>query len=593
MNFLNEAKNRSLFEIIGLFLALLAGLLPRIWFITRFPVEQISDFANLLAFAQALQHNVITPGWWWHFFAPGLPLILAGILNFFTSSSPNTIALWSTAVITGLVPLAPYVIWKNTFSWHVRIVAALLLGFWTSQVFFSNALAQDNWVLLPSIALGAFSIRAMANPDRSFPISGAILYSIATAIRQDMLVVLLPLVVTAWIGRNTSLQHVWRASVKGLIVLGITLGFLVIQRGLATGRYALSSEHLGASIAGAYVPGAELGWIPPSDYIQRTYPTAAEDEVDEIVKGLALQEFVRRPGFHIIRVGASAFYYLTNMDSLLWWSLPGTFSASATLWKAVSFHTLITHTLFLAALAVLARRREAIAYTWPLLLAILLKIGLHAVTVSQARFYLIVLGFEILLISLAIHALWMKFSPKLLGAALLTGIAGYSAIALAGNLSINYVRLNTWGIYQDEFRMDIAPINIQCKAKNSLLMYFTDTEAAFKFATFEVDPGDAATLICKARADEPRRLFLNIKDDYAGGGFPGRIIYVVEVNDTQVFQHDMAEGSWVGWIDNIELGYVGPDSPLLFTISLQAIQPDAGWNWGYSSSLAFKLNIQP
>ena len=42
---------------------------------------------------------------------------------------------------------------------------------------------------------------------------------------------------------------------------------MIIHRGRATGRYALTSSHIGGTMLGSYVPGAGAGWVEPTAYL--------------------------------------------------------------------------------------------------------------------------------------------------------------------------------------------------------------------------------------------------------------------------------------------------------------------------------------
>lgn len=590
MQFFSKVKNSKTREPIGLFIVLIFGLGIRIWFIIQHPIEQTSDFANLLNFAQILQKNLFAPSEWWHYFVPGMPMLLAGALSLFPFTNPNSVALWETAIFTGLVPLAPYLIWKKVFPWEIRVLSSVLLGACFPQLFFSNILAQDNWVLLPAIMLASLSVRTLIMPGQRFPILAACTYAIAVSIRQDMLIILLPVFLSATIGQLVEVQKIRVAILKSATVLVIIFGFLIVQRGIASGRYTLSSEHLGLTLVGAYAPGAGVGWVLPWEFISREHPEPIpDDQIEQVAKDLAYQEFLKRPGFHFVRMAASVYHYLTNGESLLWWSLPN--AASSIPKNLVSFQLLFIHICFLTSVMILIKQRDSLKYTWPLLFIIPLKLGLHAVTVAQARYFLIVLFFELLLISLAVHAVWQKASLRLLTNSLLLRIIIYALVAMLGSFSVDYVLQNTWGITGEEFTMNLPSAITQCKAKNSMLMYITANSVAFKLPTAEPAPKEVAKVTCTAQTQETHQLFLNLKDDYAGNGYPNRIVYIVSSNGKEIFRHDMADGMFTGWIEGIELGELNASSPLIFSVSIQAIDPDKGWGWGSSSSVIFRLDI--
>ncbi len=147
-------------EFIWLAVIILLGVVPRLCFIILFPTQPISDFRGLVDFAIAIRDSVFARGtWYWEFLNAGLPTILSVILRTFPDS-PETTARWATAILTGLVPIFPYTIWHGVLSMRARILAGLFLALWPGQIFFSGVVAQDNWVLIPTIALSSLAVRS-------------------------------------------------------------------------------------------------------------------------------------------------------------------------------------------------------------------------------------------------------------------------------------------------------------------------------------------------------------------------------------------------------------------------------------------------
>ena len=323
-----RAKGLSLWsksEVLWFCIILGAGLLPRLLFITTFPTHPISDFASLLNFSILFRDDWLAKDApQWRLLSPGLPMLLS-ILIRFIPKSPETVGRWATAILTGLVPAIPYLLWKGAFQLRTRILAGLLLALWPGQILFSGVLAQDNWVILPVIALTTLAVRLIVLGQEGLPIPAAVLYVTAVAIREEMLLVLLPIAVFASIGSRPG--HLLRNALIGASIAGMLFGGLVFQRGMATGRYTLSTEHLGASVLGAYVPGAALVWVTPVPYLQIKAPELLKRDVsaydlNRAEISLAWQEFLRRPTFHAVRIIGVTLTSLLDLDSrVISWSL--------------------------------------------------------------------------------------------------------------------------------------------------------------------------------------------------------------------------------------------------------------------------------
>src|SRR4051812_36808744 len=187
-------------EIAGAIGVLALGLLARLWLITRFPVIPISDFANLVGFGQHIHRAGLTSGTgqiYWQLFSPGMPAVLAAVFTVFPSGDTGALARLTTALFTALLPLFPYVVWRGVLPHSVRLIAAFSLALWPGQVFYSGIVAQDNWVLVPTVALGALAVRALISPERRMPILAGLVYAAAVSFRSDALFTLLPLFLAA------------------------------------------------------------------------------------------------------------------------------------------------------------------------------------------------------------------------------------------------------------------------------------------------------------------------------------------------------------------------------------------------------------
>jgi hypothetical protein len=401
-------------ELVGLIGLVLIGVLPRVVFIVLFPTNPISDFKGLVDFASVIRDSVFAAGtWYWEFFNAGLPTILSGIIYIFPAS-PEATARWATAILTGLVSILPYTIWHGVLSFRARILAGLFLALWPGQVFFSGVIAQDNWVIIPTVALSSLAVRSLVTQDGGHPGWSAFLFALGTFIRQEMVIVLIPVAfVSAGIGTGDK-------QLKRHLVywgVGVLLLFLLIagQRGIATSRFTLMTEHGGQSVLGAYVPGAGLNyWTDPSPYVASIDPSLLKDKkkLRKESYRLALKEALRRPKFHLIRIVSAVLNCLGHPDrSNFYWSLDGLnvlppdykhrsdlFIQRAS--PILNISMIMLHTLFLASIVLGVYKRN-----WPILAltaTVFLKILIHAVTVAQPRYFMPAIALEWLVIALSI-----------------------------------------------------------------------------------------------------------------------------------------------------------------------------------------------
>ena len=475
-------------ELVWLILIMIAGLYPRLIFITSFPSRPISDFLNILDFSILLRDDWLAKNaWQWHFFSPGLPLLLSGILRF-VHGSPEAIGRWATAFSTGLVPVLPYILWKDVFRLRTRIFAALLLALWPGQILFSSVLAQDNWIIFPTVALSVLAVRILVVKKDGSPILAALLYAVTVAIRQEMMIALLPATVIAILGGRAEKRI--RNFFIGSLIVGVVFAALILQRGLATSRYTLTTEHFGTAILGAYIPGAGMGWIDPLQYVEETQPELLKNgplgsELQRGALNLAWQEFLRRPTFHAIRIFGSALTNLFEMDQqILWWSLgaeevlPNEYKKDAltlmnTLAPIVQVYPTIVNMLFAYSIFFALSQRYLLKWISPILATILLKFGIHAVMVSQPRYFLFIIALELLAFAIITEVSFKSRTWQISIRSLIIGVLSVLALSLLATQARNYV-LTHDQLPQSTYLypLEIRDGQIECTKQGHMIYWF-------------------------------------------------------------------------------------------------------------------------
>jgi hypothetical protein len=583
-------------EAAGLALLTLLGLIPRLAFVLAFPTIPFSDFRSLVHFGLHLRdHGLASPDWAWQFFSPGLPMVLAGLFGTFPGADPDAVARLATAVACGLTPLLPFLIWRGVLPLWTRLLAGALLAIWPGQVMFSGVIAQDNWVLLPTVALGALAVRALLARE-GWPVMAGLLYALGVAMRQEMLVALFPpFLAAAGIGGHAGR---WRRLAVAALAVGLPLLAFAAQRHAATGRFALSSQHGGLAILGSYIPGATAdAWTDPYPFVASVEPALLRDRQALLAESprLALQEALRRPVFHTARIASTVLNFaVTGEAASLYWSvgaaevLPAShhergvaFSARAG--RPLAWEMALIQALFLAAGIVAARRRN-----WAILVlasAVLLKYALHAVTVSQGRYFLAATALEILAVAVAAYE--VRGNRRLAVGALAAGAVLALGLFFAGPALAGRVRgRDVDG--QRTYRFFLEPrgaagASLDCVVERGRLVTLAWKWSAV-IRPFQRDPapGDVAAAACEKRG--PGALTLRVHDPYAPGGLPGRVVQRVTVDGVEALAHDVAAEPGTGWSE-IPLG---PGTKKVL-IEIAAVQPDPGAAWGEAVQTEIQL----
>lgn len=589
-------------------LILIASLVPRLVMVTVFPTIPISDFFAIRVFAESFQHSLVPDGQW-NLMNAGTSFFLSVFFNIFPLDTA-VVGRYATAILTGLLPLMPFLIWRNVFSLRVRLAAALLLALWPDQIVFSGVLAQDNWVLLPFVALNCLAVRVLALKTSAYPIAAAVLYAVSVFIRQEMLIVLLPAALIAAIGSHRKLRNLAIGGATALTLLAL----IAIQRGAATGRYALTTEHGGYGILGSYIPGKTFAWQDPRPYLAAKMPVALDStyvsNFGQEYLGFALKEAAQRPVFHLVRRTGSTLHSLMYMfHGLSSWSIgqPGT-QPPETKPLADTFRTLalfpataydvFVHGLFLVCVAMLIRKshRASLLIAVPLLVTILLKIGIHFVVASQARYFMPVMALEILVIVLALdHFVLRGFSSKvflrmalvsILVAATLVGVTE-GARAFVSN-SENYV--------QESYQFHLVPtgsrMRFVCTMNEGRLVAFDRQSARIALLNDDATPAARAIVDCQLeRANEAGEIILTLSQASAGAVLPERVSRSVYLNGQNIYPNDIA-GQAVDGPTEISLGFVQPQEDLSFSVLVLPVDSE-GIDWDVASLTIFSLGFVP
>jgi hypothetical protein len=547
----NSADARG--EAFAAALVIVLGVGLRLAFVRAFPTIPVSDFRFLLDFGTRLRdHGLAAHDLGWVEFNPGLPLVLSVLFRFFPSD-PESAARAATAVVTGLTGLIPLVLWRPILALRWRLLAGLALALWPGQVFFSGVVAQENWALFPAIALACLGVRGVHVPHlRPHPVAAGLLYAAACAIRQELLIVLLPLVVPAagvWPRRAGTL----RAFLLLAVSAGLPLLLLAAERRAAGGRFAMTTEHGGVGLLGTVVPGAAAdGWVDPKPYVAARRPELLRDRkaLWESATGLALEEWRRRWRYNAFRAAVSSMRLLRDSDTEnLYWSvgaaaaLPperrGSGDAFAARWGPLLGLELASISgLFVAALVLGLRRCDAAILL--LAAAVLLKVAVQTVFSPAGRLMVPAIALELLAVALAASSL--AHAPR-------RERAGFLCVALA---AAAFLFLATPPLRALARRKDEPPLQIrqfplaivddgfaECRIESGQLTFFVWRRGYLGFSSRSPTPGESARVTCELPAAHgPLRL--KLETAYAPSGQPGHVVERVEADGRELLSRDLA-----------------------------------------------------
>jgi hypothetical protein len=246
--------------------------------------------------------------------------------------------------------------------------------------------------------------------------------------------------------------------------------------------------------------------------------------------------------------------------------------------------------LFLACLTIAPIRRDRAVQL--LVAAIALKIGLHAVTVMQGRYFLVVTALQMLVIALGVREAG-RLSARRLAVALAISGAAATGLALITPRAMAAVAARDVD-FQRSYRFPLAPslsgpAVLDCSVERGRLVHLSPTGVTI--ATFEPEPspGEIARADCIASAPGPLPpVVIRLHDPYAPGGSPGRVEQRVVLDGREVFPQDLSDPPESGWFE-IPLGELAPGARKTISIEVVALRPDPGDPWGSLAATRFEL----
>jgi hypothetical protein len=587
-------------ELLAALSLALAALGARVGFVAAFPTRHVSDFLTALVFAKAFARDGFATGFGgWQYLNPGLPLGLSLVLRVVPGDAAE-IARYSTAAVTGLSALCPFVLWRGVVGFRARVAASSLLALWPGHVVWSGVTSQDNWLLLPLIALASLATRVLIGGRPGWPVASALLWAAGGLVRQEMLVVSAPLAL-AGAGVFGASSRCGRALGRGALAAMLVLLAGAGLRWAGSGRFSLTTEHLGLAVLGAYGPGAASAyWSFPRAAGAALAPELVHNRraLQERALELGVREALRRPGHHAVRVFSAIVNCQSRSDSNgLQWALGTDVLPDSHRSRAAALLTWMpraeyaTIALFGAyiGVVVLAMWRRA----WPLLLiagVVLFKAVIHGLVVAQPRYFVPATALVLLSCGLATDPSGRRPTRRQWTTALALGVIAAVGLRTAGQRAEAYLlRHVEQPLYRFELLATSVAAKLSCVVRKGILVDVTERDATIRTLHIDPDPGEAAVAECRAislQGTQP--LVFEFDDSYGPGSLPGRILVSVHVQGREVLTHDLAAVSGSG-SHQVSLGLSPPGASTSVELRVKAESPDHGWAWGIASATRFRL----
>jgi hypothetical protein len=383
---------------------------------------------------------------------------------------------------------------------------------------------------------------------------------------------------------------------------GLVLAALVGQRAAATGRAALTPEYASLAILGSFAPGPVIhGWNDPLPEVAAREPALLRDpgRLPGSALRLALASAAERPGFHALRMTATALYLLrTATASGLTWSIgapevlpaerqPAGAAVFPWAWRALVLELVLLQGLFLAALWVTGRR--APPAVWWLTGAVLLKVAIHTVAGAQGRSLLPAFAWQILVVALAADG-WPGARRRAVA-----GMAGGAAVAAALALGAPWLMQRAEArahqgqrVYQFPLASPDGRVELDCVVREGRLTALAASRATIAPLHADPAPGTSARAHCQIRR-AAGAVHLRIADRHAQGGYPDHLEQRVEIDGRIVWRRDLAAEPGTGWAA-LTLA-LPPAGAIRFVVAVLRPAPSPGW--GESAATEVVLEPEP
>jgi len=404
------------------------------------------------------------------------------------------------------------------------------------------------------IGLASLAARRLQEQGRGHPLAGGLLYAAAIAIRQEMMIVLLPVVLAASVDWNDARRFRRDLSRLGIVVF-LCLLALGTQRFLATGRASLTTEHGALGLFGSFMPGAsEPGWIDA-----RAYATAVDPQAPGALFGnqrtllrMTWEEVKRRPGFHFVRIAAwlPRLALNSDADNLLWSVGAPQSQADDRQANAQAFQRRwaprlrwelgIIQGLFVVTVLIGLQRRNAAILI--LSSAVVLKFMVHMVVSPLGRLLVPAVALELLTIPLGVRAL--ASGSLRIRLAAIAGTAATCLLLVLGVPSLaDFVVRHDSPVLQGIRRFNLRVHDegvAQCELGQGVLTGIGPHWASLRTAREEPVPGDFAQTVCAVPAlNRGETLVLNAQDPYVPGGTGAPRTERILVDGREVFRRQM------------------------------------------------------
>jgi hypothetical protein len=143
-------------------------------------------------------------------------------------------------------------------------------------------------------------------------------------------------------------------------------------------------------------------------------------------------------------------------------------------------------------------------------------------------------------------------------------------------------------VYRFPLQTQDRAATLSCRVERGRLMLLEQSRVLLQPFPRDPAPGELTEAACRLEARSAAKVVLLVRDGYATGGVPDRMVQRVEVDGREVWSHDIGSEAWEGW-QEVDLGETRPGQGRAVRIQIAAVRPDPGAAWGWAAATEIQV----